>query len=555
MLSKKEFLRNEINSAKFIATVKFIDETHPTMKNMQRVTLHDMRFTSTDNLKFIKTAKMTCSARALRGIVPNDLVKIRGKILPYKLAAIPNSFDQRQYNSLINLDTTGIVYTIDKLRDQSSGGRDVFSRMRRDITKYIMEKMGTMAGGIASALLTGDKSPISPEVRDKYINSGTAHILAISGLHMSIIASLVFIILHRVIMYACLLWPRIDPRRYAAIATILITFFYLKISGESPSALRAFIMTTVFLLSGIFGRKSVSLRSVAFAAFLILLFDPGSLFLVSFQLSFAAVASLISFYEAWYGRIQKVRMICETLIQKTCFYLISSTLTTTIASIATFPISVATFNRFSAVGALGNMAAIPAMSFIIMPLMIAALITCAFTDIFITALKYVLTTFTRILGAISEIPGAAITIGSPSLDALYMIIIGGIVLALLKTRCRYTGAIVSLIGGIMWIFEERPDVVIPPNSNVVCFVKDGKFYATSLQKRRLQVSSIQRSLGFDGKISKREYDDARYGNLQETYHKHGIYIWTKSGKIRQLSSPKHPYCPAHYDIFSKQGIP
>ncbi|MDR2458503.1 MAG: ComEC/Rec2 family competence protein [Holosporales bacterium] len=540
MLSQKEFLEHEINSAEFTATVKFIDETHPTMKNMQRITLDDMKFTSTDKLQFIRTAKMTCSVRMLHGINPNDLVKIRGKILPYKLAAIPTSFDQRQYNSLIGLDATGIVYTIYKQHDRSEH-HYVFSSIRRNITKYVVREMGATAGGIASALLTGDKSSISPEIRDKYINSGTAHILAISGLHMSIVASLIFIIFYRIARYIFLLLRSADPRQYAAVATILVTFFYLKISGASPSAVRAFIMTTIFLLSMLCNRKVVSLRSVAFAAFMILLFDPGSMFLVSFQLSFSAIVALVSAYETLHGEIQKFRERCNTLIQKMCFYIASSALTTTIASIATFPVSVATFNRFSVVGLFGNIVAIPVVSFIVIPLMIATFVTCTFTDVFMIALRYVLAVLTYFLGWISELPGSVITIKSPSLTSLYIIIGGGIILTLLKTRCRYAGAGISLIGTIMWICEDQPDVVIPPNSGVVCFTMDGKFYTTSLQKSRLQVSSIQKSLGFSGKLNKKEYD----GELGAE-HSRGLYVWTRSGKIKQLAIQKHPYCPAHY---------
>jgi competence protein ComEC len=333
----------------------------------------------------------------------------------------------------------------------------------------------------------------------------------------------------------------VDPRRYAAVITILITFFYLKISGASPSAVRAFIMTTVFLLSVLCNRKAISLRSVAFAAFLIMLFDSGAMFLVSFQLSFSAVVALISAYEALSYEIQRFRERCDTPMQKACFYIASSALTTTIASVATFPMSVATFNRFSVVGLLGNIIAIPAVSFVVMPLTIVAFITCTFTDVFMIALRYVLTILTYVLGWISELPGAAITIKSPSLTSLYITMIGGIILTLLRTRCRYAGVGLSLVGVVMWIFEDQPDVVIPPNSGVVCFVRDGKFYTTSLQKSRLQVSSIQKSLGFSGKPNKGEYD-----GMLGTEHDLGLYVWTKAGKTKQLAIQRHPYCPAHY---------
>ena len=129
--------------------------------------------------------------------------------------------------------------------------------------------MSSPAGGIASALMTGDKSSIPPEVREKFINSGTAHILAISGLHMSIVATIVFFIFLKVFQYLSCVFRGLSAKRSSAIATIPITFLYLALSGFSPSATRAFIMTTVFLCGSIFGRGSLSLRSVSAAAFAI----------------------------------------------------------------------------------------------------------------------------------------------------------------------------------------------------------------------------------------------------------------------------------------------
>jgi competence protein ComEC len=540
LLAKKQFVMEDVDAAEFTATVKFIDETHPTMKNMQRITLDDIKFPSAPELKFIKTAKMTCSVRSLQSIEPNDIVKVKGKINPYKLAAIPSSFDQRQYNSLVKLDATGIVYYVIKKPD-SPGKTDVFSYLRRAITKRIIEKMGPMAGGIASALFTGDKSSVAPDIRDKYINSGTAHILAISGLHMSIVASIVFLTLYKIVQYTCMSFPAVDPRRISAILTVLITFFYLKISGASPSAIRAFIMTTVFLISTFFGRKAISLRSVAFAAFAILLFDPGSLFLVSFQLSFSAVVAIIASYEVLREKIHEFMIGCKTAVEKIIFYVASSALTTTIASVATFPISVATFNRFSLVSLLGNIIAIPAISFIVMPLAMISFIACLCTDFFIIILKMVLTWLTDVLGYISSLPGSVITICSPSLVSIYTIMTGGIILSLLHIRHKYIGASICMLGTLMWIFEGRPDVVIPPNSGVVCFVKGGKFFATSLQKSRLQVLSVQNNLGLSGKPTKVNYDE-----LPDATYERGLYIWTRSGKVMQLAVQKHPYCPAHF---------
>ena len=536
LLSQKEFIEHEYDNITFEATVKFVDETHPTMKNMRRITFKDMKFEN-NILKFIKTAKMTCSARMTEEISPNDIVKVRGKISPYKQPAIPGSFDQIQYNSLIGLDTTGIVYHIEKTKETATN--DWFSSLRRKLTKQIIKCIKSPAGGIASALLTGDKSSIPTDIREKFINSGTAHILAISGLHMSIVASIVFFLFMKLFQYLSVIFIRISPKRISAIVTIPITFLYLALSGFSPSATRAFIMTTVFLISVICGRGNLSLRSVAVAAFAILLFDSGAIFLVSFQLSFSAVVALIAFYETFQDKLNYFKMKRSGFIWKFCFYIIASLISTIIASLATLPISIAVFNRLSLSGLLGNIIAIPATTFIIIPLGIFSLISGGFIDFPIHLLEFSLNNMTFVLGKISEIPGSNLVIKSPEMLALYSIMIGGIVLCLLKSKARFLGFASIIFGVVLWIFQDKPYLIFPPDTESVCFIENEKFYTTSLQKGRKATLSIQRNLGFSGNLIKKKFN----GEIKN--YSRGLYVW-KSGKIKELAERKHPYCPAYW---------
>lgn len=368
LLIDKKFLKSDVDKISFFADVDFIEETHPVMKGMQRIVLKNMSFDQNENLNFIKTAKMTCHSNMLKDIETNDRVRIFGRLLKYKTAAIPGSFDQKQYNSLVGLDATGAVFYIKKVKSLNEQNvKNNFSAARRFLTKSIMKEFQAPANGIAAALLTGDKSAIPTEIRDKFIKSETAHILAISGLHMSVVSAIVFVLFSKIFSYLGLFIKKLNFQTAAAIFTIPTTFVYLGLSGFSPSAVRAFIMTTICFISLIMGKKVLSLRSVSLAAFVILIFDPASLFLVSFQLSFCAVVALISFYENFQNLIQKF-YCSKNFITKFFCYIILSIITTIIASLATFPISVSTFNRLSLIGVLGNITAIPLISFIIAPL-------------------------------------------------------------------------------------------------------------------------------------------------------------------------------------------
>ncbi len=541
LLVNKRFLERDVDKVKFNADIKFIDETHPTMKNMRRITFKGMEFEGDEELDFIKTAKMTCSKKMSEDLRPNDRVRVIGKLSSYKMPAIPMSFDQKQYNAIVKLDATGIVYYIKKLESQKSR-YDVFSYLRRTLTQKISEVMGAPACGIASALLTGDKSSIPKDVRDKFINSGTAHILAISGLHMSVLAGILFWVFLKIFQYTSNILPRIKPRLCAALGAIPLTFLYLALSGFSPSATRAFIMTTVFLIGVMCNRVAISLRSVSAAAFLILLFDSASLFHISFQLSFCAVTALIAFYERFKVQLAQYRYEREGALWSLWCYILGSIISTTIATVATTPISVASFNRLSFTGFLGNIIAIPAISFVIMPLGLLCLLLSPLSDLFISLMESILNGLIHILEWISDLPGSNITVKSPDIWSLYAIVLGGIFICLLRTRMRFIGAIPISLGTVSWVQKSPPEFIVVPGTDVVCFIEDGKFYTTSVRKARSKIKSIQRNLGFDGELVKRQLDQLPF---KIKIHDHGLFYYDSTLKSREIAVRRHPYCPAY----------
>ena len=550
LLSNKKFIEQEYKKIKFFATVGFVEETHPTIKNMQRVIFKDMQFDKYENLSFIKTSKMTCSSKSLYGIKPQDRVRVTGSLLPYKPAAIPGSFDQAQYNSLIKMDTTGIVFYMKKVKsnnsESSSNIMENFSSARFWLTKAITRNIAKPAGGVAAALLTGDKSVIDNDVRDKFIKSGTAHILAISGLHMSILASILFFVFFRLFLYSNCFLPHLNAKKCAAVITIPCTFLYLALSGFSPSAIRAFIMTTVCLISITIGRGAISLRSVSFAGFLILLFDSASLFLVSFQLSFSAVVALISFYEKYSSTFARWTSNA-TFPKKAALYLATSSITTFVATVATLPISISTFNRLSLSSIFGNLIAIPLTSLVIAPLGIISLVFGYFTNFFTKLFEISINILITCISYVASMPGSDIALKTPSTSTLFIMILGGVVLCLLKTRLRHIGSFAICISLILYLFEKTPDIIIPPKANVVCFVKDGVFYSTSTSKGRNKVKSIQRNLGFSGEIKKSVNVDF---SIEQKIYDQGLFLWTKNEKIlkkRQLANKRHPYCPTFYE--------
>lgn len=139
------------------------------------------------------------------------------------------------------------------------------------------------------ALLLGDRSLLRPAIVEAFGRLGLSHLLAISGLHLALLASLGFWLFLRLFSLSLRLLLAGWAEKAAALATFPLVLGYTLLSGAAISTLRALAMISVFFASLLWARKPSIGTSLSLAAFLLLLYDPTSLFSASFQLSFAAV--------------------------------------------------------------------------------------------------------------------------------------------------------------------------------------------------------------------------------------------------------------------------
>ena len=145
-----------------------------------------------------------------------------------------------------------------------------------------------------------------PDVLAAFRDSGLAHLLAISGLHIGLMAAILFFGLRglmALIPPLALRWP---IKKWAAAAAIVGAFAYAVIAGATIPSQRAFLMIGLVLLGVVLGRTALSFRLIAWAAVVVLAIAPESLLSPSFQLSFAAVAALIAVYELVRDRRHRV---------------------------------------------------------------------------------------------------------------------------------------------------------------------------------------------------------------------------------------------------------
>jgi len=216
-------------------------------------------------------------------------IVLKGRLhRPYEFSESQN-FSYKEY-----LEKKGIRYVLSvpkKARVQilsQTKGTDFLAALsshRKKFQRILKDNFLVNEAGILQAILLGERSSIPKHISDLFKLTGTAHVLAISGLHVGIIASFFFLLLK--------LLPL--PSRLQYIFCVVLLIYYVLLTGGRPSVIRSAIMATVFLYSFLFERETQGLNSLALSALIIVLINPMNLFDVGFQLSFAAVFSILFF--------------------------------------------------------------------------------------------------------------------------------------------------------------------------------------------------------------------------------------------------------------------
>jgi competence protein ComEC len=402
----------------------------------------------------------------------NDTVTVIADLFPHPDRTSPYSLDFKRAGFFQGISGTGKVKKITSIKKRKRYSLELF---RFHLTNNLKEKLTLINGAIAAALVTGDRSSIPLQISQSFVDSGVAHILSISGLHMAIIVSCVFFISRRLLC----LWPKLVLYHSTQLVAFFLAFFvsalYMIIAGGGYPVIRSFLMTSFFLFGILFKRRPISMRSVALATLVIFCFYPESLFSVSFQLSFSAVVALIGGYE----------MMSHRIFFKNRFfnYVVGLFLSTFWATLATTPFVLETFQRSTLQSLLGNLLAVPLTSFWIMPNALFAVVSLLFggSSFLFYLLDKGISYLVHIVLFISSMPGSAITVEKPPAFFLPLVLLGGIWLFLFVGRFRYVGLFPVCLSFVLWFFFPRdfPTVYVSPG--LIAYREQKKFYVSTLK--------------------------------------------------------------------------
>ena len=357
--------------------------------------------------------------------------------------------------------------------------RKNIDKIRHNISTQIQNILPEKQASIAAAILAGNRSLMSSEQANDYRNSGLAHFLSISGLHMSMIAGLMFFFVRFLMALFPSLSLRYNSKKIAAFCAIAISTIYLIISGAAIPTQRAYIMILIVLLAVVFERKAISMRNLALAATFILIVSPQMLISISFQLSFAAVAAMIAFYESYSAKLhrflsaEKSGLFGKSL-RIVLAYLIGVIIADFIASAATLPFVIFHFNKIALYTSLTNLLSGPIIAFIIMP---SILISLLFMPIGLAFLPLKIAGFgigliNDITTWVASLKGSTLWVPSFPVWGLSIIIFGGLFLFLQKNKLRHIGWLFIFVGALSLYFVKMPDLIIADNGNTIAAKND-----------------------------------------------------------------------------------
>lgn len=269
---------------------------------------------------------------------------------------------------------------------------------------------------VASAMTLGDKSAIDAELRQTYAATGTSHILALSGMHLGII-------------YSLLLFLSLG-RGHGVVRTLLLlsaVWAFVLLVGLSPSVVRAAVMLSVCTVVSLSTRQYASLNTLAFTAVAMLVASPLSLFDVGFQLSFVAVAAIVMFGVPLGEWLPRRFMQRHPLLR----YAWQLAVMSTVAQVATAPLSIYYFGQTSLYFLPANFVVIPTATVILY----AAVAVFAFSplaplcQLAATVLGLAATMLNQVLASIASLPGACLS--GIHISTLQLVVLQALAFALL----------------------------------------------------------------------------------------------------------------------------
>lgn len=268
-------------------------------------------------------------------ILPADTLLVRGRIRRVPPPRNPGAFDYQFYLFTRRIRYQVFVQELLPLpvgRPSVSVSRTIYQWRQRLSKRLVQDTHSPAVAAVSLALVLGQKDQLDDKMRETYARAGAMHVLAVSGLHVGIVAVFVQGLLRGILPAGRF------RRRISILGGIVAVWLFALLTGAAPSVLRAAIMFSLFMVGQLYRTRAGVWNSILAAAFLMLCVNPLFIFQLSFQLSFSAVAGILFFYPLFYRMLYPPGRFFTYIWQLLCVGLA--------AQLATAPLTVYHFGQF-----------------------------------------------------------------------------------------------------------------------------------------------------------------------------------------------------------------
>ncbi len=435
-----------------------------------------------------------------------DRIKLRAMLFSPPTPTMPRAYD---FSRSFYYDRIGAVgfspFAPEVIAPAEIDGFELWlNALRLRLAERIRDSMEKDSGAVAAAMMVGEQAGVSEDVKESMRDSGLYHVLSISGLHMSLAVGLVYIAVRFLLSLYMPLALTLPIKKIAAFVGLLSALAYLLLAGYPVPAIRSFVMVACIMVAVLFDRRGISLYSLAWAAALILLFQPESLLGVSFQLSFAATMAIIALYERFSRLLYTPG---RGMVRTVGVYFFGLVATSLAATLATTPLVIYHFNRFTVWGIVANMLMVPLASFWIMPAAVLAFLAMplGLEAWPLSMLEHGIGWMLSASRWFAGLPFASIALPSPTFAGFLMVVFGGLWLCLWQQRWRLLGIPAAVIGFSTLLLHTPYDVWISDDATKVMLrLEDGEHLLVRGTAKSFDIENWLRAEGKETALTLKE---------------------------------------------------
>ena len=320
-------------------------------------------------------------------LLPGDKIRFDARLKTFKSFNNPGRFDYEKFMALAGFSCSAAVgdgrYIVPMGRGRLPFFRRLMEKLQAPVRTFFEKFLDHRNAALFRALILGERQGIDPSLRETFNRSGLGHVLAVSGLHMGLVAWAAFFMFKWGLSRSYRLTLATDIRKWSAFLTCFPVVGYALLAGCRVSSERAMIMVLAYLISIILGKEKEVWSTLSLAGLVILFLDPGAIFTPSFQLSFAAVTGILWLTPSILKRVGYERDMakeCRSAAESVLVYMTGLTAVSIAALYFLLPLTAFYFHRIPLVSVPANLTTIPILGLWVLPSGLLSLLLLPFSS-------------------------------------------------------------------------------------------------------------------------------------------------------------------------------